>query len=71
VRLLARLKTIIWKLLATVKRCILEVGKAEAEEMLKTFGENGVFGWVPEAKAWLRELNVIYFLGVMELFAHG
>jgi len=67
-KLLAQLKAIVWKLLATAKTRILQVGKARAQGMLKTFGEQGVFDWAPEAEAWLRDMKVVFYLGVAELF---
>jgi len=69
-KLLVSLKSIIWKLLATVKRRILQVGEARAKEMLKTLGELRVFVWAPQVKGWLEDLKFMYYLGAMELFAH-
>jgi len=68
-KLLAQLKAIVWKLLATAKTRILQVGKARAQGMLETFGEQGVFDWAPEVEAWLRDMKVVFYLGVAELFS--
>jgi len=62
------LDAIVRKLLATVKTRILQVGKARAEELLKTYREHGVFDWAPEMKRWLDEPKAIFYLGAMHLF---
>jgi len=67
-KLLVSLKSIIWKLLATVKRRILQVGEAKARRLSQTYEREGVFRWAPEAEAWLREPKAILYLGVTELF---
>ncbi|MEM3522878.1 MAG: hypothetical protein QXD78_07565 [Candidatus Bathyarchaeia archaeon] len=70
VKLLAQLKAIIYKLLATPKMRILQAGEAKAKEMLKKFNEFGVLNWAPKVKDWLKDKNFIFYLGVTVLFSY-
>ena len=67
-RLLVLVKSIIRRLLATVKMRILQVGEAKAEDLLESYARNAVFEWAPEVRSWLGRRTTVFYLGAMELF---
>lgn len=70
-KLLALLRAIVRKLLATFKTHILQVGKSRVYDLTETYAKSGVFGWAPEVKAWLEDPKVTLYLGVMALFGQS
>jgi len=65
--LLKAVKAIISKLLQTPVIRILQTGKGEASRLLKLYGGNGFFKWVPRLKNWLKDPEYVLWLGVRQL----
>ncbi len=67
-KLLAPIKAIISRLLATIRTRIIAIGEARACALYETYARNGVFRWAPEAERWLTDPKAVFYLGVTELF---
>ncbi len=45
-------------------------GEIKALEMLTHYGERGVFKWVPQLEAWLRDSAYKFWLGTVQNMLH-
>jgi len=70
-RVLAQLLSVIERLKATVRTHILRSGRDKAEEMLNQYKNRGILEWLPRLKAWLNDLNYIFWLGTMQNSLQG
>ncbi len=67
-KLLERLRVAFKRLGVTNLRVrVLLEGTAEATKMLSRYGESGVFSWVPQLEAWLKDQTYRFWLGTMQL----
>jgi len=69
---LARLR-VAFRELGVINRRIrvLMDGEIKALEMRIKFKEHGVFGWVPQLEAWLRDQAYKFWLGTMQICLEG
>jgi hypothetical protein len=65
------LKSVLEKLRVTPKRIILEFGEVRAVEMQNLYAKNGVFKWVPQLKAWLKDPTYKFWLGTLQINLKG
>lgn len=65
--MIKRLRVAFRELRITNRRVrILMDGEIKALEMLTQYRENGVFRWVPQLKAWLRDQAYKFWLGTTQ-----
>jgi len=65
--LIEALEVIIRELRVTTRRRILRFGEVKAVEMDTQYAKRGIFKWVPQLKAWLRDQTYMFWLGTLQI----